>query len=199
MRRKLNSLKFFAVRKMSLWYFRKRQIDSKLTLNISRNSHSWGKIQGIPIYAPRVRDTLISHVKTAGGESVEWILTRRHTSVTIWSISRARRGSFLWRWLRSGSCLPAILPLHYPAAPFVPSLFAADCPKGVRRGCFAMRRRRTAFRDTSVIIRRGCRNRVPARGRARERVSEIGKDASTWRTVARWRSRWGWKSVSRWN
>lgn len=105
---------------------------------------------------------------------------------------------------RASLMLPALLPLHYPAAPFVPSLFAADCPKRVQRGCFALRRRRTAraFRDTSVIIRRGCRNRVPARGRARERVSEIGKDASTWRTVrkvARWRSRWGWKSVSRWN
>lgn len=91
------------------------------------------------------------------------------------------RGSFLAMAQVGGSRFPRVsLPLRYPAEPLPFLLFTADCPKGVRRGYFAMRRRRTAraFRDTSVIIRRRCRNGVPARGRTRKRVDETGTDVS---------------------
>lgn len=158
------------------------KLDCKLTRNISGNSVSRGKTQGMPyIYVPRARDTLIS-ARTAGGEPAEWILTRRHTSVTIWSISRARK--FPGDGSGRGLALPSrvSLPLRYPAEPLptVPSFHRGLSEGGATCGYFAMRRRRTAraFRDTPVIIRRRCRNGVPARGMTRKRVDGTGKDVS---------------------
>lgn len=118
---------------------------------------------------------------------------------------RARGEEVSWRWLRSGLYLPCV-----PAPPLSCSPFRSFLPsflrrglseEGVQRGYFAMRRRRTAraFRDTSVIIRRGCRNRVPARGRALERMGRTLRRVEQCRKLRDRDRRWGWKIVSRWS
>jgi len=101
----------------------------------------------IHIYTPRVRDTLISHVKTAGGERADPDKTSHERHYLI-DFARAERKFPV----AQVELVPPLCPC--PSVILQLSFFTMDCPKGVRRGYFAMRRRRTvrAFRDTSVII-----------------------------------------------
>lgn len=106
-------------------------MDSKLTLNISRNSvpEVRPKIFPIYIYIPRARDTLISRVRTAGGEPADPDKTshERHYLIDF------ARAEVSWRMAQVGLVLP---PCPCLPPPFIPQpLPFLPSPQTVRRGC----------------------------------------------------------------
>lgn len=108
----------------------KDKLDSKLTLNISRNSIPEVRPKVFPIYMLHVFATPSLATWRPQQESLRSGSWQDVTRTSLSDRFRARGEEVSWRRLRSSSCLPCVpVPATSQPLSFLPS------PRTVRRGC----------------------------------------------------------------